>query len=206
MTNVGYRPVEISWAPQTPSFHLLYSYQPCRADTQRNSPSGKTNEIGIKNTKDLLTINYSLKGIGLFCTKQKFVSKMFDWAQIIWICYLFEEYLCHFLWFILGSHQFRKQMANIKHKEKFMDCWNMIYFLNTLLKLMLTKILFKSNQKRDLPMMELVKWFHISEYVSSFFFVGKLIVSYIEVVFYQVSQVTHIVCLTVQQILNKFPK
>lgn len=54
--------------------------------------------------------------------------------------------------------------------------------------------------------MELVKWFHISEYVSSFFFVGKLIVSYIEVVFYQVSQVTHIVCLTVQQILNKFPK
>lgn len=150
MTNVGYRPVEISWAPQTPSFHLLYSYQPCRADTLRNSPSGKTNEIGIKNTKDLLTINYSLKGIGLFCTKQKFVSKMFDWAQIIWICYLFEEYLCHFLWFILGSHQFRKQMANIKHKEKFMDCWNMIYFLNTLLKLMLTKILFKSHRKKRL--------------------------------------------------------
>lgn len=82
----------------------------------------------------------------------------------------------------------------------------MIYFLNTLLKLMLTEILFKSNRKRDLPMMELVKWFHISEYVSSFFFVGKLIVSYIKVVFYQVSQVTHIVCLTVQQILNKFPK
>lgn len=42
-------------------------------------------------------------------------------VQIICMCYLFEEYLCHFLWFILGSHQFRKQMANIKHKEKFMD-------------------------------------------------------------------------------------
>lgn len=119
MTNAGYRPVEISWAPQTPGSHLLYSYQPCRADTQRNSPSGKTNENSTQKQRIRPVIIY-WKALG-YSTQSKHLLVSSDWVKIICMCYLFKEYLCHFLWFVLGSHQFRKQMANIKHKEKFMD-------------------------------------------------------------------------------------
>lgn len=119
MTNARYRPVEISWAPQTPSFRLLYSSQPCRADTQRNSPSGKTNENNTQKQRIRPVIIY-WKTLG-YSMKSKHLLVLSDWVKIICMCYLFKEYLCHFLWFILGCHQFRKQMANIKHKEKFMD-------------------------------------------------------------------------------------
>ena len=54
-------------------------------------------------------------------------------------------------------------------------------------------------------MMELVERFHISEDVFSFVSIRKLLISNIKVVLNQVSQVTHIVGLTLQQVLHQLP-
>lgn len=54
-------------------------------------------------------------------------------------------------------------------------------------------------------MMELVERFHISEDVFSFVSIWKLLISNIKVVLNQVSQVTHIVGLTLQQVLHQLP-
>ena len=54
-------------------------------------------------------------------------------------------------------------------------------------------------------MMELVERFHISEDVFSFVSIGKLLISNIKVVLDQVSQVTHVICLTLQQVLHQLP-